>query len=241
MKNLNRASPVPLYFQLREALQEAIESGEFTESKPLPTEEELIREFKVSRTTVREALRGLMERGIIVKKQGVGSFVASEKIDEFLPGLVSFSAEMKARGHTVHTQVLSVDVVRPPSRVSKALQLSEEETVICVKRLRFVDEKPIVISTSYLPGGLSVEDNFEGSLYELLEKKYGIVITEGVSTIEACLAEEVNAKLLGVEVGSAVLHISWRSYTADKTPVEYSEATFRGDSYRYVVKLKKHQ
>ncbi|NMC77820.1 MAG: GntR family transcriptional regulator [Chloroflexi bacterium] len=239
VKTLNRNVPLPLYYQLREALREAIEQGEFSDSNPLPTEDELMREFQVSRTTVREALRGLMELGIIVKKQGVGSFVASEKISEILPGLVSFSTEMKARGFSVRTKVMSVDVIQPPLRVIKALDLSESDMVLRVKRLRFVDDKPIVISTSYLNREISPDDNFEGSLYELLEKKYGVEIFSGEASIEACLADEMDAQLLNVDVGSALLSITWRSFTNTNKTVEYSEAVFRGDSYRYIVKLKK--
>lgn len=238
-KTLNRNAPVPLYYQLREILREAIEQGEFSDSKPLPTEDELMREYKVSRTTVREALRGLMELGVIVKKQGIGSFIAGEKISEVLPGLVSFSTEMKARGFQVRTTVLSVEEVTPPLRVIKGLNLTESDVVLKVKRLRFVDDRPIVISTSYLTCGVSPSENFEGSLYDLLEEKYGVAITIGEATIEACLADEMDAELLDVGVGAAVLSITWRSYSENGTPVEYSEATFRGDSYRYIVKLKK--
>ncbi len=114
-KSLNRNSPIPLYFQLREILRDAIENGEFSDSAPLPTEEDLMRDYQVSRTTVREAYRGLTELGIIAKRQGVGSFVAAGKIAEVLPGLVSFSTEMKARGFNVRTKVLSVEVVDPPA------------------------------------------------------------------------------------------------------------------------------
>ena len=236
---LNRNSPVPLYYQLREVLRECVEHGDFNDSQPLPTEDELIHKYHVSRTTVREALRGLMELGVIVKKQGIGSFVAGRKIEEFLPGLVSFSTEMKARGLTVFTRVLSTDVVKPPSRVAKGLGLPETSTVVRVKRLRYVDSKPIVISTSYLSCDVSPKDNFEGSIYELLEKKYGLSICAGEASIESCLSDEIESNLLEINIGSAVLNITWKSFSEMNTPVEYSEATFRGDSYRYIVKLKK--
>jgi GntR family transcriptional regulator len=238
-KVLNRNIPIALYFQLREALREAIEKGDFSSSTPLPTEEELMRDYRVSRTTVREALRGLMELGLIVKKQGVGSFIVSEKISEVLPGLVSFSAEMKAKGFHVRSTVLHVEEISPPLRVVKTLGLSDQDKVLMIKRLRYVDNKPIVISTSYLSCGISQEENFEGSLYKLLEEKYGIAISHGEASIEACLADEDDARLLEVKKRSAVLHITWSSYTDIVIPVEYSEATFRGDSYRYIVKLIK--
>lgn len=239
IKKLDRNSPVPLYYQLKEALREAIEQGEIPDSTPLPTEEELIRTYNVSRTTVREALRGLLELGIIVKKQGIGSFAVGGKISETLPGLVSFSKEMKARGFNVCTKVLSVDIVKPPSRVVRALELSESDSVLKIKRLRFIDDRPIVISTSYLKSEISMYEDFEGSIYELLENKYGLEVISGQASIEACPAEEMDAQLLQIDAGAPVLSITWRSYAASNIPVEYSETTYRGDSYRYIVGLKK--
>jgi len=238
-KSIDRDSPIPLYLQLREILREAIEKGEFSNSEPLPTEEKLMNDYNVSRTTVREAMRGLLELGLIVKKQGIGSFVASEKISEILPGLVSFSEEMEARGFQVRTRVLSCEEIIPPFRVTKAFQIAETERVLKVRRLRYVDNRPIVISTSYLAGGISTDDNFEGSLYKLLGEKYGLYISNGEAIIEACLADEQDAKLLEIPVGSAVLNITWCSKTNSGRVVEFSEATFRGDCYRYVVKLRK--
>jgi len=239
IKKLNRNSHIPLYYQLQQILEKLVENGEFDNSQPLPTEEELMKTYEVSRTTVREALRGLLDKGVIVKKQGVGSFIAQEKITEVLPGLVSFSSEMSARGFCVRTKVLKIQEIKPSPKVARGLNLSNDVTVLRVKRLRFVDEKPIVISTSYLTCGYDPKDNFEGSIYKILEEKYGVSISYGEAIIEACLSDEYESRLLNLEKGSALLGITWRSFTEDNTPVEYSEAIFRGDSYKYVVMLKR--
>lgn len=235
--SLDLTSPIPLYYQLQEHIRTLIEEGQLAEGSHLPTEAELASTFHVSRATVREALRGLVERGLIEKRQGVGSIVTSPKIDEILPGLASFSTEMKARGFTVTSNILNVGRLVPPTRVLNALNLSLESEVVMVRRLRFVNRKPFLISTSYLPNQTSLEDDFSGSLYEMLETKYGYRILAGRNSIEAGLADEYEAKLLETEVGSAVLRITWLAFADKNQPIEYSETTYRGDRYRYVVHL----
>src|SRR5690606_7049040 len=100
-KFLDLHSPLPLYHQLQEYIASQIEEGKLAPGDPLPTEAELSSAFNVSRATVREALRHLADRGLIEKRQGVGSFVAERKINEVLPGLSSFSSEMRQHGFTV--------------------------------------------------------------------------------------------------------------------------------------------
>lgn len=236
-KALNLDSPVPLYYQLQEHIRSLIEEGHLQEGTHLPTEAELASQFNVSRATVREALRGLVERGLIEKRQGVGSIVTNTKIDELLPGLASFSAEMEARGFKVTSDVLDLGCVVPPARVLNALHLPPGSEVVKVRRLRFVNEKPFLISTSYLPPEISLDEDFSGSLYELLENVYGYRITAGRTSIEAGLADDLEAPLLDTESGKAVLRITWLALADRNEPIEYSETTYRGDRYRYVVQL----
>ncbi|MDL5054618.1 GntR family transcriptional regulator [Oscillatoria laete-virens NRMC-F 0139] len=236
-KTLDTSSPVPLYYQLQEHIRTLIEERQLDEGTLLPTESEISDLFNVSRATVREALRGLAERGLIEKRQGVGSFVASTKIDEILPGLASFSTEMRARGFDVRSEVLERTRLAPPMRVLNALQLPGNSEVVKVRRLRFVNNNPFVISTSYLLPEISLDEDFSGSLYEILESRYGHRITAGRTSIEAGLADDYEADLLDMNIGSAVLRITWLALADRSTPVEYSETTYRGDRYRYVVYL----
>jgi GntR family transcriptional regulator len=236
---LDSESPIPLYYQLQEHIRTLIDEGQLGEGTPLPTESELAEQFNVSRATVREALRGLVERGLVEKRQGVGSFVSNTKIDELLPGLASFSTEMRARGFRVRSQVLDCTRLVPPGRVLQALKLPSNSLTVMVRRLRFVNDKPFLISSSYLLPHLSMDDDFSGSLYALLENVYGYQITAGETSIEAGLADELEAKLLETEVGVAVLRITWLALADRGLPVEYSETTYRGDRYRYVVQLRR--
>lgn len=236
---LDLASPMPLYYQLQEYIATQIEEGQYQPGAPLPTEAELSAQFHVSRATVREALRGLAMRGLIEKRQGVGSFVALRKINEVLPGLTSFSAEMRARGFRVTSQVLAKELVAPPGRVLKALNLPADSLVVRIKRLRFVDDKPLVFSTSHLVPQISIDEDFSGSLYELMEAKYGFRIATGQATIEAGLAEEHESELLSIQPRDAVLRITWLALTDSGLPVEYSETIYNGNRYRYVVQLRR--
>lgn len=239
-KGLDLNTPVPLYFQLQEYLRQEIEEGKYPSGSHLPTEAELVEMYGVSRTTVREALRGLAQRGLIIKRQGLGSFVANNKIVEVLPGLVSFSFEMEARGFAVESYVLEKRVLIPPPRVLNALQLSQKSQVTQVKRLRHVDKVPIVLSTSFLHNEVSIDEDFSGSIYSLLESKYDQRIISGRTSIEAGTANDYESDLLEIKLGDAVLQITWLAYNEHNIPVEYSEATYRGDRYRYVVQLRRY-
>ena len=236
-KLFDTRSPVPLYYQIQEHIRSLIEDGRLEPGTPLPTESELAELFTVSRATVREALRGLVERGFVEKRQGVGSFVTNVKIDELLPGLASFSMEMQARGFSVESHILELDRKVPATRVLNALKLPAASEVVMVRRLRFVNDKPFLISTSYLISEVSLDDDFSGSLYDLLENTYGHRISAGQTSIEAGLVDDYEAPLLEVELGSAVLRITWLAIAEKGLPVEYSETTYRADRYRYIVQL----
>lgn len=238
-KLLDLHSPVPLYYQLQEHIASLIDEGKLAPGELLPTESELITQFNVSRATVREALRGLVERGLIEKRQGVGSFVAERKIHEVLPGLTSFSCEMEQRGFTVTSQVLEKDIIEPPSRVLRALDLPEGHKVLKITRLRFVDGNPFLVSTSFLIPDVSVDEDFSGSLYKILEAKYGYRIVTGQATIEAGIADDRESRLLKMPSRDAVLRITWLAATDTGLRVEYSETTYNGNRYRYIVQLRR--
>lgn len=236
-KLLDLRSPIPLYHQLQEHIASQIEEGTLLIGEALPTESELSDRYGVSRATVREALRILADRGLIEKRQGVGSFVAERKINELLPGLTSFSSEMQQRGFRVTSQVLDKELVVPPSRALKALELPDGHETIKVVRLRFVDGKPFVVATSYLIPTITIDEDFRGSLYDLLETRYGYRIATGQASIEAGLADERESFLLNIPLRDAVLRITWLAITDAGLRIEYSENTYSGNRYRYIVQL----
>lgn len=234
---LDLRSPIPLYHQLQEHIASQIEEGTLLIGEALPTELELSNRYGVSRATVREALRILADRGLIEKRQGVGSFVAERKINELLPGLTSFSSEMQQRGFRIASQVLDKERVVPPSRVLRALELPDGHETVKVTRLRFVDGRPFVIAASYLIPAISIDEDFRGSMYGLLENRYGYRIATGQASIEAGLADERESFLLNIPLRDAVLRITWLAITDAGLRIEYSESTYNGNRYRYIVQL----
>lgn len=238
---LSPNGPLPLYYQVQEDIRARIEGGEYSPGALLPTESELRAIYGVSRATVREALRGLAQRGIVERRQGVGTFVRNARISEILPGIHSLSTEMRLRGYgySVRSEVLDKDYMKPPKRIGALLGLGEDDQVLRVRRLRYVDDKPFLISVSYFPSFVSIEDDFTGSVYQILQTKYNLQVTSGEASIEAGIAEEEEARLLDIQPTDAVLRMSWLGQAMDGKLVEYSEGTYRGDSYRYIVQLRR--
>ena len=148
---------------------------------------------------------------------------------------------MLAKGIKPEARVISVEEISPPERIIKALRLKEKEKVLRIERLRLADKKVICVLISYLPLslGIKIEDDFTGSLYNLLEKKYGFTITKGDEIIEASAASKHEARLLKIKEGSPVLCMSRVTYTLDNRPLELVEGTYRADRYRYSITLER--
>ncbi|MCA9907630.1 MAG: GntR family transcriptional regulator, partial [Anaerolineae bacterium] len=197
--------------------------------------------YDVSRATVREALRLLAERGLIEKRHGIGSVVSARRIVEKLPGITGFSTEMRLLGHgyVVRSEVLGKNLQPASVRIANLLDLPPDSSVLRVTRLRYVDEQPFLISTSYLPPFVSIDDDFTGSIYKLFETRYSITVSAGEASIEAGLATPEEARLLSIQPHASVLRITWIGESEDGRPVEYSEGTYRGDHYRYVVQMRR--
>ena len=143
---------MPKYFRIKQAVIERIASGAWTPGAMIPSEVELCREFGVSRTTARKAVSDLAHEGRLVVVQGKGTFVAAPKVEEqFVQRAFGIHEDMQRRGITLTTQVLRQEVTEPSPEVARRLQLRRGEAVHCIVRLRFVEEEPILVSTTYVP------------------------------------------------------------------------------------------
>lgn len=239
---IDRDSYVPLYAQVRDALRDVIEQGGLAPGEQLPGEPELCRLFDVSRTVIRQALRDIELDGTIVRHKGKGTFVAEPKLREGLfQELTGFYEDMANKGFTPVSQVLSQEVVAANRKVAGYLKLRPGTPVVQIDRLRFVDDEPIVLVTTYLPEarcpGLIAADLTHQSLYALLQRDYGLAIERGHRYLEAVPASEHEAKLLGVKKGAPLILLDSVSYLADGTPIEYFHALHRGDRSRFEVEL----
>lgn len=242
VSTVDHASPLPYYAQVKEALREAIERGDWKPGEQIPGEPELCTLFGVSRTVVRQALTDLVYEGMIVRAKGKGTFVAEAKITENLAQkLTGFYEDMATRGLATVSRVLKQEVVPASARIAGYLELPIGASVIEIERLRFIQDEPLVLVSTYIPyarcPALLQADLTRQSLYALLEKQYGLVITRGRRAFEAVAANQREAELLRVERGAPLMLLDSVSRTDDDIPIEYFHALHRGDRSRFEADL----
>jgi GntR family transcriptional regulator len=245
--SIDRDSPLPFYLQLKNALIEQIETGHWKPGDQLPGEPELCQHFGVSRTVVRQALKEMVYEGMILREKGKGTFIAEPKISStsLVHSLVGFHQDMTERGLKMADKILEQSILPASQKVAANLQLDDLTPVIKINRLRFVEDEPVVLVASFLPyeacRKLVSADLSEESLYAYLEKEYDLRIVRGRRLIDAVGANEHQASLLEIEVGSPLIRIESISYLGDGTPIEYFHALFRGDRSRFEVEILRFQ
>ena len=242
MRGVDHQSQIPYYVQLKEVIRERIKNGVWAANEQLPTEAELCDMFSISRTVVRQALQDLMHEGLITRRKGKGSFVAPSKISEQLvQKLTGFYHDMVAQGYTPVTQVLKQEVVPAPRGVAEHFGFDEGTPVIEIVRLRYVEETPIVLVTSYLPYDLCPalidEDLSNQSLYDVLEKRFTLYIARGRRVMQAVPASKSEARYLQVNEGAPLFLLESTSYLDDGMAVEYYLAYHVGERSQFEVEL----
>lgn len=241
-------SMVPLYHQIREKLTTRIENGEFKPQEQIPSENELCEQYNVSRITIRRAIDEMVKLGLLVKKQGRGTFVNQPKINFFSVDLISFSERMKREGLNVTTRVVSVQEALAENKANRALGLADGEWTVKIKRIRYIENDPIAIETNYIQ-----QDLFKGrmevdelkkcleqgdSLYGLLNNRMGIGFTRAHQTFEPIMLQEEEQETLECGENPVGLLIYRTTYSGD-TPVEFVKVVHRGDLCKFEVELKK--
>lgn len=232
---------MPLYTEVKESVRKLIERDGLKPGDRLPTEQELMRRFRVSRLTVIRAVRDLEMEGLIVRQQGRGTFVARSKVLVDLHRLKSFTEDMQVRDLRPGGRILEFSIVTSPPDITHALRLESPAPVLHILRLRFADDEPIGLNESYLARELTVPRNAlerMGSLYALLWELHRVRLEEADETIEAVVAGVREAKLLGVPQGSALLRVERISYDQRQRPVELARMVYRGDRYQYFTRLR---
>jgi GntR family transcriptional regulator len=239
---IDRSSLLPYYHQLKQLLVAEIARQGLTPGDRLPGDHDLCATYDVSRTVVRQALAELEAEGVVERQKGRGTFVAQPKTAEGLvQSLTGLYEDVAARGSHLRSKVLRLDVVPADEKVAADLQLSPGEPVIVLERLRYVDDEPWVLATTYLPQRLAPDlpdkDLSNQSLYAVLEGTYGVRLVRGKRSIEASVANAGLARSLGISRGAPVLVLSSLSVGEDGRPVETFVAYHRGDRSRFEVEL----
>jgi GntR family transcriptional regulator len=236
---------IPLYYQLENFLRERIMSGAFGPGARLPTENELIRQYGVSRITVRQALSALAKEGLIERRQGKGTFATERKATwrafENRVDLTGSLDELLAAGEGATFNVLEVNRVEADTQEADLLAVEPGEIVYRIKRVNLRDDKPYGVTVNFLPAAvgdrLTNEDLRYGMFLRLMETRFGIKLKSAKQRIGATLADPQLARLLDVRVGAPLLSIERTSYSTEDRPVEFAQALYGADFYNYVISL----
>lgn len=235
-------SPIPYYFQLASYIEQEIKTKRLLPGQLMPSEQEICEELGISRTVVRQAMASLERKGLITKQSGKRSAISYPTYNgSLMQNLRGFYEDAVSKGQKPTTRVLELKVVPAESEVAEALKLNEGDPVILLNRLRFLDGEPEVLVATYIPEGkcpnLVREDLTGQSLYELLARKYGLVIAKGYRTVEAIALDRADAKLLGLRSKSPALLLKSVGLLEDGVPLEYFVAKHRGDRSKFHIDL----
>lgn len=243
LSEFDRSSPVPLYHQIENILERAIRIGSIKPYEKVPTEHEICDIFGVSRSVVRQALKGIEDKGLVMRSPGRGTFAAESKYSlHTLQGLRGFFQDVETTGSLPSTKLLKNEITLASGKISQFLELPDGSPVLFINRLRFIDDIPFLISRTYLainriPEKFQDEDFETQSLYALLEEKYGYEISYSRRFLEAAPARKDEAKLLTINPGDSLVLTRTTTYFRDGTPFEYDIGLHRGDRARFEINV----
>lgn len=225
-----------LYQQLQDWVRQAIASGELAPTAAIPTERELAEKFDVSRITVRKALDGLVYEGLLTRRQGAGTFVAT-RVEKTYSKMSSFTEDMISRGRVPSSKWLSrtSGLVNPEEALT--MGLSPGTLVYRFNRMRFADGVSMGLDYATVPGDcLPSLEAVGDSLYDALEKN-GTRPIRALQRLRAVAFNAEQAKLLDIPEGSPGLLIERRGFLANGRPAEFTQSYYRGDSYDLMSEL----
>jgi DNA-binding GntR family transcriptional regulator len=235
---VDRASPVPLYFQVARQLEQAIESGVLPPGSRLDNEITLAEELGLSRPTMRQAIRYLVDKGLLVRKRGVGTHVARARVRRPV-GLTSLFDDLTSSGQWPTTTVLSHTVEAASGVVAAALEVPEGTSVIALERLRRAGGEPLALMRNHLcadPVPLQPEQLEQRGLYEVL-REAGVALTSATQSIGARRATAAEAKLLDETRGAPLLTMRRTTFDDRGLVVEFGDHLYRASRYSFEVAL----
>lgn len=234
----------PMYARIATDLRERIGNGDWGLGHQVPTEDELCRRYGVSRMTVRHAIDRLVAVGLLVRRQGVGTFVASTKVERVASRLLGFAEDALAHGLQPATQVLGRGFEAAGEEDAELLSLDPHALVYRVRRLRFTEGEAIGLNTVVVvPAfGAALESiDYVSSFYEGVAKALGVEVSHADQTIEATMPDPRTAALLGLEGEAAMLRVTRVTYLADGRLVGLTRTLYRGDRYYLSLAIRRAQ
>lgn len=235
-KTINKSIPTPLYFQVEKIIRDGILSGELCNGDLIPTENELMEMYDVSRATIRHAILNLVNDQLLRREKSKGTFVTqpTERIHIF-ESLSWFSKYLDKTGIPHSTKILQQEVISPDANVAMHLKLKPEDLVYYVKRIRYLNTAPYLLDEHYIPyhlcEGIEKTYNEERSLYDTLNSDFGIQLDHGWREFEPAIPSREVAGYLEIYPKTPVLIVHSCVQDPNKVPVDYFIATIHGKFY----------
>lgn len=237
-KMLDKNTPIPLYYQLKNIILSDIQDNCFSVGDSIPTENELVEFYHISRSTVRQAISELVQEGWLTRKASKGTFVTRpEQKSSYIRSFEPFYRQISRLGKTPRTELIDLNVITPEPEIAENLKLGPEQKVISMFRRRFADDIPMVTIQNYIPYDLCsfiLSYDFKThSLYELLMNNPSTQIANTKTIVSAMNATTEDMKLLNVKASTPMLYFNNISTTAGGTIVDYAFAHYRGDLNKF--------
>ena len=235
---IDRASPIPLWFQVAQHLEQAITSGDLAQGTLLDNEIALAQRLGVSRPTMRRAMQQLVGGGLVARRRGIGTRVIQPKVRRPIE-LTSLHDDLSAGGQDPTTTVLRFEAVGADPQVAERLGVPERTPVVRIERLRSALDRPIARMTNYLPAGIvtfGADALATTGLYELLRRS-GLRLHSATQTVGARTATAAEARQLGESRGAALLTMERVTTDDQGCTVEYATHLYAASRYTFEITL----
>lgn len=242
---LDKHSPLPLYIQLENIINQKIEKEEWPPNSSIPSENELCKIYGISRMTVHSALNNIAEAGLIYRVPGKGTFVSPPKIVGTPLTQTGIREQLEKQGYETTTKLVSVEIVVPTVKMAKILGINSSDTIYRIKRVRYIKQQPFSYHISYIPSKpfpkLEEQDLVHNQMCDIMEKHYRREIIRRLETLEAVRATPEEANILSVNTSFPLLMLENTVFSIQPNPVEFTKIVFCGDKIKLKLEFNKNQ
>lgn len=230
---VDKSIPVPLYYQLEKILREKIECGVWNTGDIIPTEMEMMGQYGISRSTVRQAIANLVNDGYLKREKSKGTTVTNTTSRKHVIGsLMSFTSEMNMKGISHHSKLLSQQVIKADRLLSTRMSVPEGSQVYYLKRVRYVNDRPFLVDEHYIPYYLVPEIELKykenTSLYSLLQDVYSFNLHHGQIVFEPIHPTKNECDLLNITPTTSLILAERVVYSESNVVLDFFKAYIHG-------------
>jgi DNA-binding GntR family transcriptional regulator len=236
--DLDRSGPLPLYYQLASRIEAAIADGSIAPGSRIENEVALAQRLRLSRPTIRRAIQELVDKGLLVRRRGIGTQVVHGKVTRNL-ALTSLYEDLSRTHQHPSTALLLYEVIGAEAKIAEHLNVGAGEPVLHLRRLRNADGVPVSILENFLPEpfvDISSDDLEDRGLYQILRNR-GVAMRIAQQNIGARNANAEEGKLLDIPRNSALLTMERTVYDNAGRAIEFGHHSYRPDLYSFEVTL----